>query len=166
VKRAVFLIALGLSMLSGCASGPTAPMTRLDNFTGGEEQLHRLYEEHHAPLVIVGHGIYLPPPQVLGKSPEHQASPAPPASPVAEAPAEAAEPSAKDQDEGRHYGGLAEQRIVGGFAEQRVFGGGTLPIKCTRQGDRLQIIIPLGGEVQYFDGHSLHAAPDGLVPLR
>ena len=169
VNRLLLLAILGMFMLIGCASnGPTAAMSRIGTFDGREAKLRELYEQHHVPLVVVGHGIYLPPPECLGQTYMKSSTPAPAPAPV-ESPSSSVRiaPSASADESGRKYAGQAEQRIIAGQAEQRVFGGGFIPIKCMRRGDRhgFEVMIPLGGDVQYFDGRELHTSSDGFVPL-
>ena len=202
MNRSIILAIALAAVTIGCQSNP-AEMTRLATFDGSDAQLHQLYNEHHCPLVVIGHGIYLPAAECLGQTPGSSAAlkTNPAAAPAHAADVEAARawrsnaagastaalrPRTKSlaQASSTKRSGLrrsttwpqapkncnisasAEQRNLGGFAEEREIEGASIPIKCVRHGDGFDVLVPNGGDVQYFDGHSLHLAANDFVPLK
>ena len=74
MNRSIILAIALAAMTIGCQSNP-AEMTRLATYDGGDAQLRQLYSEHHCPLVVIGHGIYLPAAECLGQTPNNSAAP-------------------------------------------------------------------------------------------
>ena len=154
MKRFLLFLAMCALFMPGCKT-ETGTMSRIATFED-DGQLRQLYDQHHAPLVVVGHGVYLPPDECLCRKTNAAVAAPSQQPPPEENPSQPTESRVNEED-----------HTYGGFAEQRVFGGGSLPIKCTTRGDcrGFQVIIPNGGEVRYFDGSALKPAADGFVPI-
>src|SRR4051812_31878387 len=144
-RSVLFIFFASVFALVGCNSNPEV-VTRLESFDGSQEQLRRLYSEHQSPLVVVGKGIYLPPPGCLCKKAPADSE----AAPASESLPPAAEQTPSEQPEQSPPLG-EDDRKIGGMAEQRVFGGGTLPIKCVKRWNctGFEVLVPNGGDVLY-----------------